>query len=126
MSVDAARGWGTGPGSSRVTSAPRRASSSAAVTPKIPAPTTAMRTGASCHGWLERHRDAVFLLRIDRSRDLGLRLAVDAHDDFGRAYAHAVEDEVPVGHVGVFRIVGHALTNAEHAGVAAFELDTRV
>src|SRR4051812_161285 len=40
MSVDSASGCGIGPGSIRVTSSPLRRSSSAAVTPKMPAPQT--------------------------------------------------------------------------------------
>src|SRR5690349_2029950 len=40
MSVEAARGCGSGPGSTRTTSCPRFFNSIAAVTPLIPAPTT--------------------------------------------------------------------------------------
>jgi hypothetical protein len=40
MSVDAAEGRGTGPGSTTVTRHPRRQSSAAAVMPNTPAPTT--------------------------------------------------------------------------------------
>src|SRR5579859_6171876 len=43
MSVEAASGCGTGPGSTSVTSFARRRSSIAAVTPKMPAPTTRTR-----------------------------------------------------------------------------------
>src|SRR5213594_1843265 len=47
MSVLAASGWGSGPGSSSTTVWPRRRSSSAAVTPNTPAPTTATFTDGS-------------------------------------------------------------------------------
>src|SRR6267143_2084987 len=44
MSEDAASGWGSGPGSTSRTACPRFRSSIAAVTPKMPAPTTRVRS----------------------------------------------------------------------------------
>ena len=67
MSVLAASGAGIGPGSSRVTVWPRARSSSAAVTPKMPAPTTMNGSAIpwqhamnARHGkWVRRERDDV-------------------------------------------------------------------
>src|SRR5213594_1989682 len=67
MSVDAARGWGSGPGSSTVTSNPRRARAIAPVMPKSPAPTTTTLDLAICLPDRRRCRNA-FAQVLNRAR----------------------------------------------------------
>src|SRR5271154_1469051 len=86
MSVDAASGWGSGPGSRRVTSCPRSRSSSAAVTPKIPAPTTNALMGPASFG---DARD------VDGAGGVELRAPVEEVGPLDRLVAPLAEEPGP-------------------------------